>query len=145
MPKPLKILRYWHTRYEELGPVDLHHDGVKFEFSMDVEKSCCFACNNPTLLDRCHIVPLINGGNNDVSNLHLLCRGCHVESENSKFYWTWMKNKRLKYWKPKWKHIVNRMELNGLDVDKEANYLESLNLPWEEYLNHVRIIMEKYI
>ena len=43
----------------------------------------CFACGMEFdhNLDRAHIVPLMYGGTNECTNLHLLCGSCHKESE----------------------------------------------------------------
>ena len=42
-----------------------------------------------------------DGGKNEVTNLHLLCRLCHVESEmmTGRAYWYWLKLKSICYTK----------------------------------------------
>ena len=51
----------------------------------------CFACGLPGYVERCHIIAKHSGGTDDVSNLHLLCAGCHKESEflEGDLYWKW--------------------------------------------------------
>ena len=55
----------------------------------------CFACDCMGVVQRCHILPNCEGGSEDVDNLHLLCRECHLESEyfSGKSYWAWFNSK----------------------------------------------------
>jgi hypothetical protein len=55
----------------------------------------CFCCGKPADLDRAHIHALALGGTNHVSNLHMLCRSCHTESEefHGERYWRWFLSK----------------------------------------------------
>lgn len=53
----------------------------KIKLLADIQDRC-FACLTHTPhLDRAHIIPFCEGGSNEASNLHLLCRICHKESE----------------------------------------------------------------
>jgi hypothetical protein len=65
--------------------------------------------------ERCHIVPKHQGGTDDVSNLHLLCAACHVESENltGSVYWAWFDRKP---WHDHYFHIAKRLALVGADA-----------------------------
>lgn len=61
-------------------------------------KGQCFACGsvgNGYCLERSHIVPLNEGGDNSASNLHILCKKCHLESEYyiGESYWVWYRYK----------------------------------------------------
>ena len=64
----------------------------------------CFACGLITRTERCHIDAISDGGSDDVTNLHLLCKSCHFESELfQKFsYWSWFNSKNeaqaLSFW-----------------------------------------------
>lgn len=53
----------------------------------------CFACGRAGVLDRAHIVPRHKGGSDDLSNLHLLCKSCHAESDlfHGRQYWRWFR------------------------------------------------------
>lgn len=59
-----------------------------------MEQDICFACgfDGPGTLDRAQITALADGGANDASNLHLLCRCCHRDSEmlSGDQYWQWL-------------------------------------------------------
>jgi hypothetical protein len=46
--------------------------------------SLCWGCFDDTSLDRCHINARQHGGNDDPSNLILLCRICHKKSPDTK-------------------------------------------------------------
>lgn len=51
----------------------------------------CMACGGYGN-DRAHILALSEGGSNLASNLHMLCRECHIESEalSGYNYWLWI-------------------------------------------------------
>lgn len=53
----------------------------------------CFACGRTGVLDRAHIIPKHKGGSDNLSNLHLLCRSCHAESDffHGRRYWRWFR------------------------------------------------------
>lgn len=58
----------------------------------------CFACGGFfEVTTRCHITPKCEGGSDNVENLHLLCSGCHKESENisGDVYFNWFISKDL--------------------------------------------------
>ena len=57
-----------------------------------MEKGTCFACGlHFRSLDRAHIIAKVEGGNDNVNNLHMLCDICHKDSEYLKGtkYWEW--------------------------------------------------------
>ena len=67
----------------------------------DTEKTC-FACGMDCItIDAAHILARVQGGENILDNIHLLCRVCHVESEmlTGKAYWYWLELKGLCYTK----------------------------------------------
>ena len=108
MPTPDKILKYWWNKY-------------------DINEKECFACGAPRKLYRCHIVPSVLGGSNKISNLHLLCAGCHDKSEGLATYWTWFENMRKKEWKAPIHHIMDDVKKSGLNMRRIAKYVVKNN------------------
>ena len=100
MPRRQTIAKYWSSRHEKVSEDDANH---------------CFACGDGLRIERCHIVPKHQGGTDDVSNLHLLCAACHVESENltGSVYWAWFDRKP---WHHHYFHIAKRLALVGADA-----------------------------
>lgn len=74
MPCKKEIYDYWAERIDGL-------DEDRYNFGPLKDHYCCFACGSYHRIERAHIVPLCDGGTNDVSNLHLLCAMCHIDSE----------------------------------------------------------------
>lgn len=80
MPKKNHIWDYWKGKFSDDGEM------------------CCFACERTTNLERCHIIPNAAGGDESLSNLHLLCASCHKQTEgmgyyNPSLYYLFLKNK----------------------------------------------------
>ena len=96
MPSKSKVFEYWKERILEKG------------FFIDWGEPSCWACGefwngrydiNGTYasykkilnawekapLQRCHIVPVSLGGNQDESNLFLMCKQCHDLAPNTSF------------------------------------------------------------
>lgn len=73
--------------------VPAHDDPVRKEPVLEVWQ--CFCCGRAGPLDRAHISALTHGGSNHVSNIHMLCRPCHTESEpyQGETYWRWFLTK----------------------------------------------------
>ena len=88
MPSPAAIFDYWIDN-KQFMDLDI------FIFSRLQCMACGFNHRNGTNLDRAHIVARDHGGSDDVSNIHLLCRNCHIESESlsEEYYWKWFKTK----------------------------------------------------
>ncbi len=59
----------------------------------------CFACGlDPARwggVERAHITAVVNGGDDELENLHLLCRPCHRSSEylEGAVYWRWLETR----------------------------------------------------
>lgn len=55
----------------------------------------CFACGRPDS-ERAHILARAEGGSDNAENIHLLCGGCHTDSEllSGDSYWTWIRGVR---------------------------------------------------
>lgn len=60
-------------------------------------KNTCFACGRNVSLERCHIIPRWQGGQDSLDNLHLLCDICHFASEDKsgEKYWEWFEKRNM--------------------------------------------------
>jgi hypothetical protein len=91
MPKATEILNHWYkTLTENYGK------GLDDDWSGKPNATfICFACNMDAGTERCHILPRCEGGSDEVHNLHLLCKECHLESEtlSGDVYWQWLQSK----------------------------------------------------
>jgi len=86
MPSKQAIFDYWiNVLHGNHSLVELHEKNAWY----------CFACDCGGIVQRCHITPNCEGGSEDVDNLHLLCRECHLESEyiSGDSYWSWFNSK----------------------------------------------------
>lgn len=83
MPIHSKVQSFWERSDE------LHERGIEIVTG----ETACFACGQHRGLQRCHIQPKRDGGSDDVSNIHLLCPNCHIESEDyhGPDYWEWLR------------------------------------------------------
>lgn len=87
MPSKADIKNYWYPLLVVFGKFDCKEEVYEADY--------CFACGmtykDGNNTDRAHILAHWRGGNEDVSNLHLLCSGCHAQSENYIVddYWIW--------------------------------------------------------
>ena len=116
MPSKEKILSYWSREYE-------------------IYSKECFACGRLANLDRCHIIPSVDGGNNSVKNLHLLCAGCHAESEGLRQYFTWFEYKRRHEFLSPIDHIYKLFKKCGININKISKRLAPLyaDLSYKDY------------
>lgn len=67
MPNKSRLCDYWKSDERLFGRMT---------------RDFCWLCGRPGPLTRCHIQPWHRGGSNDAGNIHLLCEGCHVDTEN---------------------------------------------------------------
>lgn len=89
MPTQRAISEYW----KEHMP-DEFYDG-------QIETEQCWACGFfGGRIERAHILPKCEGGEDTADNLHLLCRPCHQQSEplSGEQYWDWYKQKIEREW-----------------------------------------------
>jgi hypothetical protein len=89
-----KIRPYWRE----------HEKNKYFNVDWDNTEKTCFACGlDCKTIDKAHIKPkrFFNSAEeaNTPSNLHLLCRVCHTNSEmlSGDAYWEWMKLSSMCY------------------------------------------------
>ena len=92
--------------------------------------ACGFYHYHGKELDRAHIVARVYGGSDDVSNIHLLCRNCHIESElfNEEYYWKWFKakNRDARMYDPFKKHGMLGRDLKELyNLISEQKFFEA--------------------
>lgn len=90
MPSKAKIASHWEGGYRCPDDWDVEEQGF-----------ICFVCGKPGEVERAHILAVVDGGSNDPSNLHLLCSGCHKDSEylNGRRYEAWFHNASKARWK----------------------------------------------
>jgi len=84
-----KIRDYWYN-----GPLaHLFHE------KREDCKDFCMVCGRDRQTDRAHIFAQMFKGSHQISNLHLLCKPCHHESEemDSYEYWAWLMVKQKLY------------------------------------------------
>lgn len=115
MPAQSIIREYWQVG-DGLNLLDEH--------GIEITDLGCFACGFDLKIERCHIVPKQFGGQDDVSNLHLLCPNCHAESENLKesFYWKWLIVKNQSDYKVSELRLYERQKSLGIN-SKEISKL----------------------
>jgi hypothetical protein len=86
MPSRIDVFNYWKNKLDST-----------------VDDNTCFKCSatsifgDALIVDRAHILAVCDNGTDEVDNIHLLCRGCHRESEaysgNEYKLWFLSKNK----------------------------------------------------
>lgn len=85
--------------------------------------------NNKCVLEKCHIVPLVLGGVDEISNIVLLCPECHRHNpniNNEKLYWLWMKNTE-RYSIADYRKLQNAMEVFEIDQPYFTIHHEAIN------------------
>lgn len=93
-----EIVKYWANRINES---DLSIDWSEAE-------SRCWRCGCKRNLQRCHIIPDSLGGEDQPSNLVLLCKRCHEDGpnvENSEIMWDWIKAYKVAYYDTFWDYM----------------------------------------
>lgn len=137
MPKKRAILEYWQYNHTLLGH-------TKNGEEWGVEENECFACGNFLRgLHRAHINPLILGGSNSADNIHLLCPSCHAESEGINNYWNWIKYKRFNEWKYPQEHLFLWIKMQGIDIIKEGQYLDTIMANEQQIEEHIKNIFDR--
>ena len=90
-----EIVNYWAAHQDECG---LSVDWAEAE-------DLCWRCAHKRLLQRCHIIPKSLGGNENPSNLVLLCAQCHAEAPNvadPEFMWVWLRAHAVSFYSTYW-------------------------------------------
>jgi hypothetical protein len=123
MPSKEEIAKYWGSRLPALredGP-----DSCDMQFGGVGKDGCfgaptCFACGKGGRLERAHIKSIVAGGDNAVDNLHMLCAGCHAESEtlSGQAYWNWLAAQK---WQPDAYYMMEKAaNILGFDTSLQA-------------------------
>lgn len=99
------------------GEAWMEENGVENYLFISAKDATCMACGFTKGIQRCHILPLCEGGDNSLKNIHLLCKNCHSESEHlsGEAYWKWMRHvntHRYKCW------ITRQMEKFEFETGK---------------------------
>jgi 5-methylcytosine-specific restriction endonuclease McrA len=105
-----KIVRYWADDDTNIG---------------QYVRNQCFACGSPLHLHRSHIEPRVNGGSDELENLHILCIRCHVDSEylTSEQYWKWYLHKLEHEFDFGMRMLYDRMCLLNIDAQTAMDTL----------------------
>jgi hypothetical protein len=121
MPRSSAVVEYWNNNYELIGDSRLGYTELTI--------NDCFACGDSLQIQRAHINPLFKEKNNNVSNLHLLCARCHIESSlySELGYWNWLKWKRLNEFDLSICHILKRQKMTGFDLQQNIHETMSPN------------------
>lgn len=70
-----------YTMEEQLRLLRMEYNRPSFKANLRLLKgSKCVNCGSEELVEYHHIVPLINGGTNNLSNIVPLCEKCHVSA-----------------------------------------------------------------
>lgn len=90
-----EIVDYWAGHQDE--------SDLSVDFSEAHER--CWRCGCKRRLQRCHIVPDSLGGQDEPSNLVLLCARCHLENPNvadPHIMWDWLKAYKESFYDTFW-------------------------------------------
>ena len=125
MPNKETILEYWNQSGQLCMTIKEEWGAAQGE---------CFACGDCNNLERCHIIPICYGGSNNVDNIHLLCRACHLESEGIKVYWTWFEWKRKNVWNYGINHLYRKFKMYGYDIPQLTKDITSdVNFDYDSF------------
>ena len=78
LPDKDEIREWWAKWLAVRGKFDSVHEATEDDY--------CFACGFKARTERAHIKASVEGGSDDVKNLHLLCPDCHRQSERLSGY-----------------------------------------------------------
>ena len=129
MPKVKDLISYYDGAGEEL----MESKGIEDYMFINSKTPACMACGRFKKIQRAHILPVCEGGDNSLSNIHLLCAGCHGESENlsGEKYWNWMRHVNSTEYKC-W--ILRMFDKFKLETGKEPTS-ENIKKEWGHVLN----------
>jgi hypothetical protein len=121
MPNRKAIAEYW---MHEGGAIAMMGYGGESRgyYDDDFMHDECWACGlkypNGFAMspDRCHVISRCDGGSDECSNLVLMCRNCHQQSEMlpSETFWDWIKSSRKNKWRSQYDWMSERLDMVGL-------------------------------
>lgn len=123
MPSSNIVKRYWASYLIRIGKFD----------SLDeiMNNDICFACGWQKRLARCHITARMINLDDSESNLHLLCRHCHNESE--------MLGNNINDRSDYWEWFCGMHQLKRIMNSANATYIADLMV--EEKVNHNDVVL----
>jgi len=125
MPTQKQILKFWSK------------SNIFKEKGIEINESHpdCFACGNHIGIQRAHISAKFDGGEDACDNLHLLCAGCHAESEyyQGDGYWNWLIHTNTNKFVGRLERVYEKSQVNP------AYWLSALRL-----LKNNEKLMKKY-
>lgn len=91
MPNKKKVYSFWAETLVNIQKFDSYYELTESDCSI------CWGCgylSEHGPLEMAHIIPRNRGGSDNPSNIHMLCRLCHLMSEHleGKQYYDWFKN-----------------------------------------------------
>jgi formate-dependent nitrite reductase cytochrome c552 subunit len=115
MPSRVKIFEYW-----------------KNEFKVKNDNTC-FKCGitsvfgDTIIVERAHILAVCDGGSDDVSNIHLLCKDCHRQSEayDGDIYKLWLCSKNKEEFGKSLFVLWNKDDIKNKRLDRYFNKIKS--------------------
>ena len=130
MPSRKKIFEYWQHK-----------------LSNAKTDNTCFKCSatsifgDSVMVDRAHILAVCEGGSDDVSNIHLLCRGCHKDSEahSGDEYRLWIDSKNKEEFGKALFVLWNSKELTNTRLDLYFNKVK------DDYIKDTGELMYEFI
>jgi hypothetical protein len=105
-PSMKKLKEYWWEFFVSIGKFD-----SRYEFE---ECDYCWACgmtiDGAPWTERAHILPRVLGGDEEPMNVNLLCRSCHINSENlyGSEYLNWLMERTR--WDAMWDSHILKLE-----------------------------------
>ena len=74
---PWKVLEAGRRHRAHKYGADGSFTETQFQVLCDHYNNICLCCGEPKELTRDHVVPLVKGGSNDISNIQPLCKSCN--------------------------------------------------------------------
>ena len=93
------------THHEIVDYWSKHENECRLSVDWAEAEKLCWRCSQKRALQRCHIIPKALGGNEEPSNLVLLCGQCHAEAPNvldPEFMWVWLRAHAVTYYGTYW-------------------------------------------
>lgn len=137
-----QAVEYWSKKVDEC---DLSVDWAEAD-------THCWRCRCEKNLERCHIIPDSLGGEDDPSNIVLLCKRCHIDGPNvkdSEVMWDWIKAYSVPFYNTFW-GILGAKEYQFIYkksfVQEVQDILDAVGLQYDEKIeNTIKEIQHEVI